>query len=118
MKPKQFAAILLTVGTLLTLYVGLFKQEGGFDFTICMFITGPWLIAGAFLFIFSSWSLGIAIAAVPMFVLELLIFYTVFYDPHGSTDAVIYAVKPFLQLFLFLPIGLLIGRFIDTRTER
>lgn len=116
MKPQQLTTILVFAGTLFTLFIVFFKQEGGaagFEFSLA-FIAGPWLILDV-LFIFSEWARGIAIAAGLMLALELLIYYTVFINPQSSTDAAVYVVKPVLQLFIFLPIGLLIGRAMDKR---
>jgi hypothetical protein len=120
MKPKQLAAIMLIAGTFFTLFVVFFKAEqvagvAGFVISLAL-ITGPWLILDA-LFIFSRWARGITITAALMLALELLIYYTVFENPQSSTDAVIYVVKPVLQLLIFLPIGLLIGRAMDKISE-
>ena len=107
---------MLITGTVLTLFVAFFKIEGKFDFILLVLIAGPWLILDA-LSIFTKWARGIAITAGLMLALELLIYYTVFENPHSSTDPVLYVVKPVLQLFIFLPIGLLIGRAVDKALE-
>jgi hypothetical protein len=116
MKPQQLTTILVIAGTLFTLFIVFFKQEGGaagFKFSLA-FIAGPWLVLDA-LFIWLRWARGIAIVAGLMLALELLIYCTVFVNLQSSTDAVVYVVKPILPLFIFLPIGLFIRRAMDKR---
>jgi hypothetical protein len=116
MKSHRLATILAIAGTLFALFVAVFKQEGestGAWFPL-IFIVGPWLVLDV-LFIWIKWARSIAISAGLMLALEVLIYFAVFVNPQSSTDAIAYVFKPGVQLFIFLPIGLLIGRVMDKR---
>ena len=114
MRSRILAIVLVAAGTLFTLFVVFFKQKGNSaDYVSSIVqIAGPWLVADV-LVIWLRWYRGIALAAAPMLLLELYIYYGVFINPQSSTDAVAYVFKPGVQLLVFLPIGLLIGRAID-----
>lgn len=116
MRPQRLATILVIAGTALALYVAIFKREGssvGLWFPL-VFVLGPWIVISG-LFVWLKWARGVALAAGLMLALELLIYFVVFVSPQSSTDAVAYVFKPWVQLLLFLPFGLLIGRVLDKK---
>jgi hypothetical protein len=110
------AIIFALSGTMLTLFVTFFKRAGAhsdlwFPF---FFVLGPWLLLDVIL-IRLRWMRGVAIAGGLMLALEALIYFLVFVNPQSSTDALAYVLKPWVQVLVFLPIGLLVGRLIDKR---
>lgn len=119
MKPKQLATIFLLSGTFFALYVALFKLENGASgiwFSL-QYVVGPWLVLDL-IFVWLRWVRGIAIAAGLMLSMEFFVYFVIFVNPQSSTDAVAYLIKPFVQLLVFLPIGLLIGRVMDSHATK
>jgi hypothetical protein len=109
---------LLVVGTTLSLFIIFFKVDGNrsWSWILLSIVTGPWLIVDVLLLWLKQF-MGIAIAGALMLALEVAIYYYVFISPDSPTETPVYLVKPFLQLLLLLPIGLLIGRIIDNRVN-
>jgi len=99
----------LFAGTILALFIILFKSAGNTSspWFMLYYVTGPWLILDALFFWLKQFR-GIAISGALMLALEIAIYYSVFISPHSSTAPLVYIVKPFLQLLLILPFGLLI----------
>ena len=73
------------------------------------FLGSPWLIL-IFLVRKKTNAAGVVSSGVLMLGFEALSFHSTFISPEGSTAALIYAVKPFIQGLVLLPIGLLIGK--------
>ena len=117
---KILSASLLVGGSTLSLFIMFFKVDVNRSWSDWFFIlligTGPWLILDVLLLWLKQF-IGIAIAGALMLALELAIYYYRFISPDSPTETPVYLVKPFLQLLLLLPIGLLIGRIIDNRVN-
>lgn len=116
MSSRHLALALCLAGTAFAVFVAFFKQQApssGWWFPMA-FVIGPWLVLDAF---FAWWksARGIAAAGALLLALEVYIFYGVFIDPESSTDALAYVAKPALQVFVLLPLGLLIGWVMDKR---
>lgn len=111
MSSRRLALALCLAGTIFAVFVAFFKQQAptssGWWFPV-VFVVGPWLALDV---LFAWWksSRGIVAAGVLLLALELYIFYGVFIDPRSSTDALAYVSKPAIQLFVLLPLGLLMG---------
>jgi hypothetical protein len=118
MSLRWLTITLVSSGTLLALFVVAFKQEGQstYGWFPLVFVLGPWLILDAIFIVFRQ-ARGIAIAAGLMLAFEVAIYISVFLNPHRSTDATVYVLKPFIQLLIFVPVGLLIGALIDKRKK-
>jgi len=112
---------LTAVGTFFSFYVGfvetaindveLTANAVGFLLT---FVCGPWLLL-AFLQHFLRRPIGVIVASALWLILELLSYYSVFIAPKSSTAALAYAVKPLLQLFILLPLALLVAHPVDRK---
>jgi hypothetical protein len=113
-KATHIAIAMAGMGTLLALFVILFKRDGQSSsvWPAFFFIAAPWVVLDVLL-VWLRWMRGIAIAGILMLALEVLLYVGVFLAPQSSTDAVVYAFKPGVQIFILLPIGLLIGRAMD-----
>lgn len=117
MNARVLAFILSCIGTVLTLWIAIFKQANpSVDLENIIGIAGPWLLLGVLLLCF-RWYRGIFLAATAMLAFELFVYWGVFISPKSSTDAVAYVFKPFVQLLVLLPIGLVIGRVLDKRAQ-
>lgn len=117
MRSRVFAISSVMIGTLLSLYVVFFKQEGGSVNYVpsVVELTGPWLVAGAIL-VSLKWYRGIACGGIPMLLFEVACYYSVFINPTSSTAPLLYVVKPVLQI-VFLGIGSFLGWLIDKRIK-
>lgn len=123
---ERTTQVLLGLGVTITMWVFLFENERRYEPGIVIIISeevlmflmlvGPWVLL---LILYSKKIKSIAIfaAAVPMLVSELFAYYTTVINSEGSTAALIYAVKPFFQLILFIPFGLLIGKAYKNRSS-
>ena len=99
---------------LLSLFVVFFKSATSLHYVSSTIeLAGPWLIASVLL-LWLKWYRGVALAGVPMLLLEIYIYYGVFINLGSSTDAVAYGYKWIPQM-IFLAIGLALGHVIDKR---
>jgi len=111
------ALTILTVGTAFSIYIVLSQGDRSMPesfWTVVPYVVGPWIVLDL-LPLFVKWWTGIAIAGGLMLVLEIFFFFSVFINPQNSTAALVYLIKPFVQLLLLLPIGLVVGRAIEKR---
>ncbi|HEV7608941.1 MAG TPA: hypothetical protein VGO61_16480 [Steroidobacteraceae bacterium] len=117
MNAKFLAFVLSFIGTALALWVAIFKQaHPSLDFENLVEIAGPWFLLDVLLLCF-PWYRGVSLAAAAMLAFELFIFWGVFIGPKSSTDAIAYVFKPFIQLLVLLPVGLVVGRVLDKRSH-
>jgi hypothetical protein len=114
MRLRIFSIVVVLAGILLSLFVVFFKSATSLHYVSSTIeLAGPWILASVLL-LWLKWYRGVALAGVPMLLLEIYIYYGVFINPGSSTDAVAYAYKWIPQV-IFLIVGLPIGRVIDKR---
>lgn len=109
-KTTRIALLLAALGTALSLYVALVKSphgSGDVGFFLAVMVS-PWAVLGG-LFLWPKWPAGLLIAAALMLALEAACFLDVFVFPRGSADGLVYIVKPFLQVLVLIPVGMLCG---------
>lgn len=115
MNKKTLAIVLSFIGTTLSVWIAVFKQaHPSVDLQDLIAIAGPWFLLDVIILCLPLYR-GVSLAAATMLALELLIYWKVFINPKSSTDAVAYVFKPFVQVFVLVPIGLAIGRVLDKR---
>jgi hypothetical protein len=108
-RSRVLAWVLCVAGIALSAFVGFVEGEGTSDWLFPLaFIIGPWLVLAAFCLWWRR-SRGLATAGLLLLASEIYIYYSVIIAPQSSTDALVYMVKPFLQVLLLLPVGLLVG---------
>jgi len=115
----RVSSLFAVLGTGLAVYVAIFKSEHtpeNISFLL-FFVVAPWLVLDG-LFCWLRWPTSFLLCATLMFLLELAMFLSVFVYPKSSTAALAYVVKPFIQLLIVLPIGLVIGRLIDRALDK
>ena len=118
MSSKNLAIVLSVVGTMFSLWIAIFETATpSVELGSVLEIAGPWLLLDVLLLCL-HWYRGFAWAATGMLLLELLIYWGVFVSPKSSTDAIAYVFKPFIQVLILLPIGLIVGRLLDRRANR
>lgn len=109
---KVTATLLTSVGLCLVTYVSVVKANG-FDLRFWLMSIAPYLI-GAAMLLARQPQAAVGALLFPVF-FEISAFYSVFVSPEGSTSSLIYAVLPFWNLGLFVPIGGAIGWWIGKR---
>jgi hypothetical protein len=113
MKRSTAAATLFdSVGLCLVTYVHVVKANE-FDLGYFLISSAPYLIGIAILLMRLPQA-AIGALLFPL-LLEIGAYYSVFVSPKSSTASLIYAVLPFLNLGLFVPIGGGIGWWIGKR---
>lgn len=108
-RSRVMAWALCLAGIAFCAFVSFFEGEGGFSLSFFVCIFGPWLLLAALCVWWRS-SRGLIAAGVLLLMCEIYIYVDVVIAPSGSHgDALAYFAKPFLQVFLLLPIGLVTG---------
>lgn len=117
MKWNLWAAGLLAAGTLLSLYVDVFKTGGDSHSMFAdILVVGPWIVL-IVLYASLRKAAGFAIAAALMLTCEIWFYFGVFVIPRSSTDGLVYFFKPALQLLILTPFGLGVGYLIEKRSS-
>jgi hypothetical protein len=108
-RSRVVAWVLCGAGVALSAFVGFVEGEGTSDWLFPLaFVIGPWLVLAALCVWWRS-SRGLVAAGVLLLACEIYIYYGVIIAPESSMDVFAYMVKPFLQVLLLLPLGLLAG---------
>lgn len=115
-RSRVLAWALCVAGVALSAFVSFVEGEGTTDSVFpLIFVMGPWLVLCAFCLWWRS-SRGLIAAGVLLLGCEIWVYYDVFIAPESSTVALAYLAKPFLQVLLLLPVGLLAG-WVGDRLE-
>ena len=120
---KAFAAVLIAFGLVLHSYIlayGL-KNSGqaGVSFSMGLWLLSiaPYLIAASLVWFFRRPHAGLGAVTMPPF-LDAGMFYSVFIHPSSSTAALGLLFMPLWNLFVFLPLGALIGWWYGRRARQ
>ena len=108
-RSRVLAWVLCVAGVGLSAFVGFVEGEGASDWLFpLLFVIGPWLVLAALCVWWRS-SRGLVAAGMLLLACEICIYYGVIVAPESSMDVFAYVVKPFFQVLLLLPVGLLAG---------
>jgi hypothetical protein len=109
---KKFTILIISIGILLHAYIALFESSGGISkFAIGSFMWSctPY-IAGTLLIIFIKLPFEYAIGGIVIpLITDSMLYYEVFVNPTSSTAAIGYLYLPAWNLFIFLPIGIILS---------
>lgn len=108
-RSRVLAWVLCVAGIALSAFVSFVEGEGASDWLFpLVFVIGPWLVLAAFCLWWRS-SRGLVAAGVLLLACEIHLYYAAIIAPQSSLDVLAYMAKPFLQVLLLLPVGLLVG---------
>lgn len=117
LKPVDWvAASFVAFGFVLHTYIHAVEAEQ-FSIYFWLFTMSPYIAAAVILVRFRHAHATIGALVVPI-VVDLLTFHDVFVAPTGSTAGLAYIFTPLWSLFVFVPIGAAIGRWVRNRLER
>lgn len=117
---KNTSMIIIAIGILLHVYTYFFESQGGFGlFQIQMFLLSvmPYILC-FLVWILKKNSVISFTGSIGPLLADLLIYYSVFINPQGSTAPLALLWMPIWNLLILMPTGLLIGYMIDRSARK